>query len=74
MSRETSAASNGRSIIQNAAFLRGLSAVERSHFLRAVRMQPYMQFMVGPLLRYDTVENGVWRGACLIVSKCEVLF
>lgn len=26
------------------------------------------QFMVGPLLRYDTVEEGVWYGAVMIVS------
>jgi hypothetical protein len=33
-------------------------------------MEPHLQFMVGPLLRYDTVdENGLWRGAALIVSK-----
>lgn len=32
-------------------------------------MSPYLQFMVGPLLRYDTVdENGLWHGAVLIVS------
>jgi hypothetical protein len=34
-------------------------------------MQPYLQFMCGPLLRYDTVdEHGVWHGAALIVSEC----
>lgn len=31
-------------------------------------MNPYLQLMVGPLLRYDTVDEfGVWHGACLIV-------
>jgi hypothetical protein len=46
-----------------------LSAVERSHILRSVRMNPVLQYMVGPLLKYDTVDdNGVWHGACLIVS------
>jgi hypothetical protein len=34
-------------------------------------MQPYLQFMCGPLLRYDTVdEHGVWHGAALVVSEC----
>jgi E3 ubiquitin-protein ligase NEDD4 len=32
-------------------------------------MHPYLQFMCGPLLRYDSVDSdGVWRGAALIVS------
>ena len=47
-----------------------MSPVERSQNLRVARMQPYLQFMAGPLLRYDTVDaDGVWRGAALIVSK-----
>ncbi|THH33013.1 hypothetical protein EUX98_g1210 [Antrodiella citrinella] len=45
-----------------------MSPVERSHNLRVVRMSPYLQFMAGPLLRYDTVEDGVWKGAALIVT------
>ncbi|KAJ7685037.1 hypothetical protein DFH06DRAFT_969067 [Mycena polygramma] len=45
-----------------------LSAVERSHALRIPRMEPHLQFMVGPLLRYDTVEDGVWHGAVMIVT------
>ena len=54
-----------------------LSPVERSQALnlRKTTMQPYLQFMCGPLLRYDTVDNGVWHGAALIVSKyCFHLF
>ena len=49
-----------------------LSPVERSEALnlRKTTMQPYVQFMCGPLLRYDTVDEGVWHGAALIVSKC----
>ncbi|KZV71815.1 hypothetical protein PENSPDRAFT_650377 [Peniophora sp. CONT] len=48
---------------------RHLSAVERSNQLRMARMQPHLQMMCGPLLRYDTVtEDGVWRGAALIVT------
>lgn len=47
-----------------------MTAVERSRTQRAARMKPHLQFMVGPLLRYDTVdENGVWNGAALIVSQ-----
>ncbi|KAI0648264.1 hypothetical protein C8Q79DRAFT_905728 [Trametes meyenii] len=46
-----------------------MSAVERSRNLRVARMNPYLQFMAGPLLRYDTVdEAGVWRGAAMIVT------
>ena len=48
-----------------------LSPVERSHNLNLRKrvMQPYLQYMCGPLLRYDTVdEHGVWHGAALIVS------
>lgn len=52
-----------------------MSAVERSNNLRVARMNPYLQFMAGPLLRYDTVdERGVWRGAAMIVSKYRVPF
>jgi hypothetical protein len=50
-----------------------LSAVERSYALnvRKRMMNPYLQLMCGPLLRYDTVdEQGVWHGAALIVSEC----
>jgi hypothetical protein len=49
-----------------------LSPPERSkalNFMKTV-MQPYLQIMCGPLLRYDTVdEHGVWHGAALIVSE-----
>ena len=47
-----------------------MSATERSRNLRIAKTKPHLQFMVGPLLRYDTIENGVWRGAALIVSEC----
>ena len=49
-----------------------LSPVERSQTLhhRKRTMHPYLQFMCGPLLRYDTIDaDGVWRGAAMIVSK-----
>ncbi|KAG2158423.1 uncharacterized protein EDB93DRAFT_1077236 [Suillus bovinus] len=46
-----------------------MPAVERSRAQRLPKMEPHLQFMVGPLLRYDTVdENGLWRGAALIVT------
>ena len=47
--------------------------VERSQILQLKKnfMDPYLQFICGPLLRYDNVdEHGVWNGAALIVSKC----
>ncbi|KAF8652731.1 hypothetical protein AX16_004230 [Volvariella volvacea WC 439] len=45
------------------------SAAERSQKLRIARMEPPLQFMCGPLLRYDTVDHsGIWRGAALIVT------
>lgn len=31
---------------------------------------PHLQVLCGPLLRYDTVWEGVWKGAVLIVSEC----
>ena len=46
-----------------------LSAVERTQVLRKpARMQPPLQFMCGPLLRYDTVMDDVWYGAVMIVT------
>ena len=46
------------------------TATERSQSLKIRRMNPYLQFMCGPLLRYDTVdERGLWHGAALIVSE-----
>ena len=47
-----------------------MTAVERSKHLRVARMTPFLQFMAGPLLRYDTVDAmGTWRGAAMIVSE-----
>lgn len=47
-----------------------MTAVERSRNLRVARMDPILQFMAGPLLRYDTVDaDGVWHGAALIVTS-----
>ncbi|TDL27575.1 hypothetical protein BD410DRAFT_812553 [Rickenella mellea] len=46
-----------------------MTAVERSQNLRIARTTPHLQFMVGPLLRYDTVDKaGIWNGFCLIVT------
>ncbi|KAG6919956.1 hypothetical protein DXG01_013305 [Tephrocybe rancida] len=51
------------------AQLTQLSAVQRSQTLRIARMSPHLQFMVGPLLRYDTVDEfGIWHGAAMIVT------
>lgn len=51
------------------AYLAQLPPAERSRKQRAPRTDPYLQFMVGPLLRYDTVDkNGLWHGAVMIVS------
>jgi hypothetical protein len=46
------------------------SAVERSEMLNAPpRMSPHLQFMCGPLLRYDTVDSqGIWYGAAMVVT------
>ena len=54
--------------------LSNMSAVDRSNALRVARMHPHLQFMVGPLLRYDTVdEQGIWNGCVLIVSTCQLV-
>jgi len=44
-----------------------LSAI-RSGKVTAV-CEPHLQILCGPLLRYDTVKDGIWRGAVMIVSK-----
>ena len=46
-----------------------MNPVERTQHLRAGTMNPMLQLMCGPLLRYDTVENGVWYGAAMVVSE-----
>lgn len=49
-----------------------MSAVERSQTLKVARMNPHLQFMCGPLLRFDTIDaNRVWRGFALVVSACS---
>ncbi|KAL5529110.1 hypothetical protein ACEPAG_5084 [Sanghuangporus baumii] len=69
-SRQTSHQTYASSTDGGDSFLKRMTAVERSKYLRAVRMNPYLQLMVGPLLRYDTVdEKGIWHGACMIVSS-----
>lgn len=53
----------------DSAYLAQLPPAERARIQRVPRMDPHLQLMVGPLLRYDTVdENGLWHGAALIVS------
>ncbi|CAL1703673.1 unnamed protein product [Somion occarium] len=57
------------SMIYATRHLANMTAVERSRNFKVARMNPYLQFMAGPLLRYDTVDNdGVWHGAALIVT------
>jgi hypothetical protein len=54
-----------------------LTPVERSEALNLRKriMNPYLQFMCGPLLRYDTIdEHGVWYGAAMIVSEYTCFF
>lgn len=31
--------------------------------------EPHLQILCGPLLRYDTVKDGMWYGAVMIVSE-----
>ncbi|KAF8447483.1 hypothetical protein L210DRAFT_849761 [Boletus edulis BED1] len=53
----------------SSAYMAQLPAAERARMQKAPRTDPHLQFMVGPLLRYDTVdENGVWHGAVMIVT------
>ncbi|KAF7967662.1 hypothetical protein HWV62_17336 [Athelia sp. TMB] len=55
---------------QSTSRLAHLSPVERSHIFRVPQMQPHLQLMVGPLLRYDTVDaGGMWNGFALVVSQ-----
>ena len=45
------------------------SAVQRTLKLPSpTSMTPHLRFMCGPLLRYDTVIDGVWYGAAMIVT------
>lgn len=76
LSQATLKESAGReSLSYSAHQLTHMTAVERSQSLRVARMDPYLQLMAGPLLRYDTVdERGVWRGAAMIVSEHPTLF
>lgn len=46
-----------------------LPPAERAKRQRTAHMNPSLHLMVGPLLRYDTIDqNGVWHGAALIVT------
>jgi hypothetical protein len=49
-----------------------MTAVERSKMLKTARMNPHLQFMCGPLLRFDNITDGrrVWRGHVMVVSTC----
>ncbi|EAU88219.2 plasma membrane protein [Coprinopsis cinerea okayama7 len=57
------------SYMVSARQLTKMSAVDRSRVLRVARMEPHLQFMCGPLLKFDTIdEHGVWHGAAMIVT------
>ena len=58
-----------RTSISNSNSIPSMTAVERSRHLRIAKTTPHLQFMVGPLLRYDTIEGDLWKGAALIVSE-----
>ncbi|KAM6500879.1 hypothetical protein JOM56_003893 [Amanita muscaria] len=45
-----------------------MTPAERSQYYRVAHMGPPLQFMCGPLLKYDTVVDYVWYGAVLIVT------
>jgi len=40
------------------------------HQLGRMALSHLSSVSCGPLLKYDTVVNGVWYGACMIVSAC----
>lgn len=48
-----------------------LTPVERTNASVGQRlMSPHLQLVCGPLLKYDTIDkDGIYHGACLIVSK-----
>ncbi|TCD60721.1 hypothetical protein EIP91_009627 [Steccherinum ochraceum] len=57
------------SLVQSSLAQPYLSPSERSALKPQARTEPHLQFMAGPLLRYDTVTpGGIWRGAVLIVT------
>ncbi|KAF8631431.1 hypothetical protein AX17_005108 [Amanita inopinata Kibby_2008] len=53
---------------RNHSQLTHMTPVERSQLQEVPRMDPPLQFMCGPLLKYDTVVDNVWYGAALIVT------
>ncbi|KAK7689123.1 hypothetical protein QCA50_007814 [Cerrena zonata] len=62
-------ATSGSSMTYITQHMAKLSAVERSRNFTVARMNPHLQLMAGPLLRYDTVDqDGVWHGAALVVT------
>lgn len=32
-------------------------------------MKPHLQVMCGPMLRFDTLENGIWHGFAMVVTS-----
>jgi hypothetical protein len=51
-----------------------MTAVERSNMQKTARFKPHIQFMCGPLLRFDNIVDNrrVWKGFVMIVSTCPV--
>lgn len=45
-----------------------LSAIKEGKVKAAC--EPHLQILCGPLLRYDTVKDGMWYGAVMVVSEC----
>jgi hypothetical protein len=46
-----------------------LSAVQQRKV--AAVLEPHLQILCGPMLRYDTVKDGIWYGAVMIVSESD---
>jgi hypothetical protein len=44
-----------------------LSAVQQRKVVAV--LEPHLQILCGPMLRYDTVKDGTWHGAVMIVSE-----
>lgn len=36
---------------------------------RELGMKPHLQIMCGPMLRFDTLENGIWHGFAMVVTS-----
>ncbi|KIM80802.1 hypothetical protein PILCRDRAFT_822082 [Piloderma croceum F 1598] len=67
---QVSAVPLSSSVSTSSSRVTDMSPIERSQRFKVARMEPHLQFMVGPLLRYDAIdERGVWNGFALIVTS-----